>query len=211
MTCTAMRIEKIPSVKEMRDYYDTIAATTTFHERMYQTDWQRWRLARLKEILSIILPFTSGKVLEIGCADGILTHWLAERVEAVTAVDIAAPCIERCKGLGLENVTFLCGTAKTVRQTGFDLVIASEVLEHCVDPEAEMSRLRMLAKGILATVPISEMPNEDTFSVEAYHKPKKAGDGSGHIWSFRPDTFKALFEDVWFYQDNGISAILLGR
>lgn len=207
----AMRIENVPSWREIREFYDTVAASEEWAAGMYRAEFQRQRLARVKELVSLILPFTGGKVLEIGCADGTMTRWLAERAESVVAVDIAKPCIERCQALGLENVQFLCGTARTVRQTGFDLAIASEVLEHCVEPEAEMQRLREMARGILATVPISEMPNPDAFSVEAFRNPQKAGDGTGHIWAMRPDTFRALFLEVWWYEDNGLSAIVVGR
>ena len=74
-----------------------------------------------------------------------------------------------------------------------------------------MSLLRWLSNRVLATVPINEDPNPDAFSVEAYCRPQKPGDGTGHIWAFRPDTFQALFNEVYHYEDNGVSAIALGR
>jgi len=206
----AMRIEKIPSARAIQSFYDTIAEMAGYQERMYQADFQKQRLGRVKELLAPMLPLCQ-KVLEVGCADGMLTRWLAERVAHVVAIDRARPCIERCEKLGLEDVTFVHGTLRTVKDTDFDLAVASEVLEHCVDPEAEVERLRGMAKVILATVPISEMPNERAFFVDAYLQPEKAGDGSGHIWAFRPDTFKALFSEIQHYEDNSLSAIVIGR
>jgi len=85
------------------------------------------------------------------------------------------------------------------------------VLEHLRDPEAFMATARKLGKGILATTPINESPNPRAFSVEAAANPVTNGDGSGHIWCFREDTFRALFDEVWWYEDNGVTALIVGR
>lgn len=215
MVCEAMRIKTIPSQKEMRDFYNAAGAAEGFQANMYapmHQPHQGRRLAQVKDLVSIILPFTvSKKVLEMGCADGLVTQWLAERANSVVATEVIRACIERCKRLELSNVKFLCGTLEAVKEEDFDLALACEVLEHCLDPELEMARLRSRARGILVSVPISEMPNEDAFSLEAGRNPKKPGDGSSHIWCFREDTVRALFEEVWHYWDDGISAILVGR
>jgi len=214
MTGEAMRIEKVPTTRERMAYYEACAEKEGYQLRMYAPQHQPhqgWRIERLKALVSLILPFTSGKVLEVGCADGMFTQWLSGLARQVTAIDIIPICIERCRQLELENVEFVCGTLAKVKDTDFDLAIASEVLEHCVDPEAEMVRLRGMARGVLATVPITEMPNPEAFSVEAYKNPQKAGDGSGHIWAFREDTIRALFEEVWHYETNGIFALIVGR
>lgn len=210
MTCNAMQIEKIPSARAMREFYDAVSQEPGYQERMYRIAHQQWRLGRIKELLTPMLPLCQ-KVLEVGCADGMLTQWLAERVPHVTAIDRAAPCIERCLALGLPNVEFVNRPLRMIKETEFDLAVISEVLEHLRDPEAELERLGKMAKVILATVPVSETPNKDAFSVEAYHNPKKAGDGTGHIWAFRLDTFKALFTEIRHFESNGISAIVIGR
>ena len=147
----------------------------------------------------------------MGCCEGMVTEWLAGKVEAVTAVEPIPVLVERCRQLGLENVTWVCGTTRNIKEAGFDLAIICEVLEHCIDPEAEMERLRGMAKVILASVPIAEMPNENAFDVDRHWNPQRAGDGSGHIWCFREDTFKALFQEVHHFETDGISAIIVGR
>jgi len=215
--CRALRIGKVPSPKQLRAFYNAIAKEPGYQEAMCREPHQKARLARIKELLTVILPFAP-RVLEWGCADGLLTRWLAERADWVVAIDWARPCIERCRKLGLRNVGWFCGSLEAYERKalaeeydGFDLAVASQVLEHCLDPVAEVRRLARLAGGILASVPIAEEPNPDAFSLEARRNPKKPGDGSGHIWCFRPDTFRALFREVWWYEDNGIDAIILGR
>ena len=215
--CKALRLEHVPTPEEVRAFYDTIAAEPGFQAGIYRADHQCQRFRRLKELLSIILPFAP-RVLEVGCGDGLLTRWLAARADWVVGIDMARPCIERCRALGLSNVAFFHGTLEEYEEKllesgwyGFDLAIASEVLEHTFDPAEEVARLGRLASVILATVPITETPNPDAFSIEAFRHPKKAGDGTGHIWCFRPDTFKALFKHIYHYEEIGVSALILGR
>lgn len=225
----ALRIDRVPSLTEIAEFYEAISAEPGFQERMYQAPFQRQRFRRLQEILTLVLPFTP-YVLEVGCADGKLTRWMAQRAKLITAIDVSPPCIQRCRELELPNVEFVLASIEEYyriwdrthqwrklpqpsrKHPQHDLAVASEVLEHCIDPAAEMERLRIMAWGILVSVPISENPNPDAFSVEAYRNPRKAGDGSGHIWSFRPNTFRTLFEQVWHYEEvMGLSAIILGR
>ena len=209
----AMRIDKVPSKKAIQKFYNDITAEPV-QAKFYQSAYQIQRMARTKEILSGLLTPES-RVLEMGCCDGMLTQWLAERVEYVLAFDVAYPCIKRCNELGLENVEFVKGDLEGIEEhypMAFDIAIASEVLEHQVKPRDTVKQLVEMAEIVLATVPNKETPNPDAFSVEAFHNPQKAGDGTGHIWSFRPDTFKALFEDVQLYEEvDRTSGIILGR
>lgn len=221
MRCQAMRLREIPPPEERRRFYDAIAAPPGWQERMYVRDHEKRRWEQVMGLLESLLLLRGGRVLEVGCADGLMTASIARRADWVVGVDVAAPCIERCEALGLENASFFCGTlaefeeselAAGWRETGFDLAVASEVLEHTEDPAEELDRMRRWARWILASVPITEIPNETgAFSVEASRHPRKQADGTGHVWYFRPDTFKALFSEIVAYQDNGVCGIVLGR
>ena len=197
----------------IKKFYDEITAEPV-QEGFYRSPYQVRRMERIKEILGEMLTPES-RVLEMGCCDGMLTKWLDSRVGYVLAFDISYPCIKRCNELGLENTEFVRGDLDGMQEhyeMAFDVAVASEVLEHQIDPQAIVKQLGEMAEVILASVPIKEMPNPDAFSVEAFHNPQKAGDGTGHIWCFRPDTFKALFEEVRLYEEiDGTSAIILGR
>ena len=219
--CQAMRLENIPGPEEIRAFHDAIARPDIFQEHMYAEPWHRWRLDRAKEILKLMLLLCpQSRVLEVGCADGILTEWLAGRAESVTGVDVAKLAIGRCKKLKLGNADFFCGTfaeyvaakeSEGCKVEGYDLAIISSVLEHIPDPVEELRLLTDHAKWILASVPINETPNPDAFNAELFYHPRKCADGTGHIWYFRPDTFQALFREVVLYEDNGVNAILVGR
>jgi len=216
-----MRLENIPGPEEIRVFHDARARPDIAQEHMYAEPWHRWRLDRAKEILRLMLLLCPDvRILEVGCSDGILTAWLAGLVESVTGVDIAMPSIRRCKKRKLGNAEFFCGTfaeyvaakgSEGCKVGGYDLAIISSVLEHIPDPVEELRLLTDCAKWILASVPINEDPNPDAFNAELAYHPRKCADGTGHIWYYRPDTFRALFREVVLYEDNGVNAILLGR
>jgi hypothetical protein len=209
----ALRIDPIPSDEEIASFYHACAAQGPYQPGMYQHRPQQDRLKRIKRLLSGMLPLCDG-VLEAGCCDGLLSEWIASRCDHLVGVDIAQPCVERCFDLGIVNARFLVGTifGRTVAWGGpYELAVATEVLEHVRDPKAHLVRMGQLARVVLASVPIRERPNPDAFSVEGFSNPKKPGDGTGHIWCFRPDTFRALFDEVFWYEDNGYSAIVVGR
>lgn len=207
----ATRLSEIPTAAERRAFYESVASTEGFQARMYYAPHNVQRGRRTKEILSVILPFTP-KVLELGCADGIMSRWIAARCQYLAGIDIAEACVRRCKALYLPNANFYRGELEdNLPIGGFDLAVATEVLEHVPDPQTTVHQLGAMTRGILATVPINEAPNEAAFWVERYHHPQAIGDGSGHITSFRRDTFCALFETIWHYEEFGITALVVGR
>jgi len=211
-----MRIDVIPDAEERAAFYQAVSESPHTQALMYRAPYQQRRLQTYADIFQKMAPFLND-VLELGCSDGKMTQRLAHCARHITAVDVSANCIERAMSRGLDNVTWVCndvaGAVDRLAWGGahFDLVVASEILEHLIDPKGLMVRLRELTGAVLASAPIKEQPNPDAFSVAAYRNPKKAADGTGHIWYFRPDTFRALFSSVWWEQDiDRTSLMVLG-
>lgn len=206
-----LQIADIPTAAERRAFYESVAATDGFQARMYYTPHNVKRGQRTRELLGMILPFAP-KVFELGCADGIMSRWIAARCQYLVGIDIAGVCIRRCEALGLPNAEFHRGELEDIASIGdFDLAVATEVLEHVPDPQETVHRLGSMARGILATVPTNEEPTATAFRTDRYHHPQWIGDGAGHITSFRRDTFCALFRDIWHYEEFGITALVVGR
>lgn len=91
---------------------------------------------RRKRALTLAAPTRDrlGRVLEIGCATGVLTRELAPRSDAVVAVDVSAPALEVARRRDLPGVTWVEGRAPGVLGdpvvTGgapYDVVVLSEV------------------------------------------------------------------------------------
>lgn len=92
------------------------------------------------------------KVLDIGCGGGILSEGLARLGAEVTGLDVGVEAIEAARrhaqGSGL-NITYHCGEIEDYRpKNRFDVVIASEVIEHVADPAAFVAEaVRCLQPG----------------------------------------------------------------
>ncbi|NHA66443.1 bifunctional PIG-L family deacetylase/class I SAM-dependent methyltransferase [Phycicoccus flavus] len=68
------------------------------------------------------------RVLEIGCADGLLTRRLAGRADEVVAVDVSARALEQARRDAPAHVAWVRGRAPGAVPDGpFDLVVVSEV------------------------------------------------------------------------------------
>lgn len=90
-----------------------------------------WRGAR---------PPADVRILDIGCGNGNIALPLAGLGYAVTGVDVDAESIRRAarsaEDSGLAHAAFLEGSFERVLGRTFDVVIASEVLEHQKHPDA---------------------------------------------------------------------------
>jgi 2-polyprenyl-3-methyl-5-hydroxy-6-metoxy-1,4-benzoquinol methylase/glycosyltransferase involved in cell wall biosynthesis len=100
------------------------------------------------------------QVLDFGCGTGELARSMAEAGFFVTAADIAPNMIAKAKEArpcGVEWVLLQPDeTALPFKTAGFDVIVASSVLEYVDDPAATLAELgRLLAPGgvLLATVP----------------------------------------------------------
>lgn len=209
----ALRLDPIPSKKEIGAFYDSVAGNEGYQATMYAPMHRRQTLMSVKRLLSVMLPFAPN-VLEIGCADGMVSRWVAPRVDKLVGLEIIPACLKRCEALRLGNAEFfLIDVEKATAwpKDDFDLVLAMDVIEHLRDPYKFMERARATGRAVLVTTPINEFPNPNAFSMKAHLNPQKDGDGSSHIWCFREDTLRTLFGEVWHYEDNGVTAIVMGR
>ncbi len=105
-----------------------------------------------------IRGLSRGKVLEFGCGEGLFLRELKERniyFKSLLGIDIRDDALEQARFLHPDYVF----EKKDIFQwacdpKSFDLIIASEVLEHLIKPDRVMSRLTELCrKDMLLTVP----------------------------------------------------------
>lgn len=114
-----------------------------------------WLRSRRKAILDIIKHYDRGsRIIDIGCSGGaLLLDFKKIGFRDVTGVDNSAEAISFCKNKGLRSVYQLDGTKLNFRDNSFDIVIASDVLEHLEDDGCALKEWhRLLAPGGLAII-----------------------------------------------------------
>lgn len=101
----------------------------------YKSD-QGLELLLLEADIDVILGRLSGKrVLELGCANGVMTRVLAEQSLKVDVVEGSANYISYVRGLVGERVTFYHSLFEDFEPEHFyDDIILASVLEHVEDP-----------------------------------------------------------------------------
>lgn len=112
-----------------------------------------WHTARFKEVGKLI-PLTSGRILDIGCADGTFTKVILERSRAkkITAVDVLAGSISFAKRrfARSKRLSFRVADAHVLpfKNNEFDAVFCLEALEHVENPKKVISEMhRVLRDG----------------------------------------------------------------
>ena len=95
---------------------------------------------RYIDALGVVRP--GARTLEVGCGDGSISAWLAERVSpggTAVAVDLDLSLIQvRMPNLELRKADIVAGP---VERGAFDLVTARAVLHHVADSEAAMANM----------------------------------------------------------------------
>lgn len=113
-----------------------------------------WFKARRRYISSLLNNFNRNiSILDIGCSSGILLKELTEvgfDVKNLYGVDISEKAISLCKENGLEN-TFVMDAQNITLEKKFDVIIASDCLEHLQDDSKALGNWYQLLKdsGVL--------------------------------------------------------------
>ena len=107
-----------------------------------------------------------GRVLDVGCGNGVISRHLGKLGFNVTGVDVSEKTIEKARSLtDLPNVVFMKKSAEELVASGekYDAIVCSEVLEHLSDPGALLRVLHAsLADNgkLIVTVPNGNGPRE---------------------------------------------------
>ena len=119
-------------------------------------DFDRWFQIRLGELLR---PVVANKAtLDVGCAMGVMTEFLAESASRVDMLDGSETYIEAARHrFTRSNVRFFCSLFEEFEPDGaYDVVVCSHVLEHVIDPVDLLRRMKswLAPDGVLiACVP----------------------------------------------------------
>lgn len=104
---------------------------STYHAVEENYWWFRGRREKILRIIQKQGVSKGSEILEIGCSGGRLIELLnKEGFRNVTGIDTSSEAISHCRIRGLHNVTVMDGRKTEYDDGTFDLIIASDVLEH---------------------------------------------------------------------------------
>ncbi len=110
-----------------------------------QNHW--WFKSRRKYLLDLLTKTPrDSKILDIGCSSGIFLkdlEALGFKMENLYGIDISEEAIKNCKNNGIENSFVMDAQNITLNET-FDIIIASDCLEHLQDAEKALKNWNSL-------------------------------------------------------------------
>lgn len=129
------------------------------------------RPLRLKEVAKIINHLPYGSVLDLGCMDDYLLNKIDKEFD-YTGIDDEPLCRNpRIRRTKVENI----------KGKKYDIVIATEVLEHLDDPAEAIRKMKSLSRRYI----LISVPNEPFFSLFRLGLPARE-----HLWTIFPWVLK---------------------
>lgn len=110
---------------------------------------------RVVDTVGLVKKYLRGKVLDIGCNDGLAMEEMQKLGHEVCGLDISAEKVERAKEHGLDAVH---GRMEELpfEDGEFDTVFCSYTLEHSDNIEKAVAEIKRVAKRAVIAVPIED-------------------------------------------------------
>lgn len=126
-----------PSAQELQTYYSGYPAVTRVSPVT---------ITRYNELLDRFAPYRkTGNLIDVGCGAGLFLQQAALRNWNVHGTEFGQRCVEECRSRGVPLIEGPLNTANYAAGS-FDVVCSFEVIEHLVDPRAELERFRTLLR-----------------------------------------------------------------
>ncbi len=152
------------------------------------------------EYLKSFTELAGKRILELGCSYGAALSRLKETGAELVGYDWDAQIIELGRGYG--DVDLRLGGADHALAAGekpYDLVIMRHVLEHVLDPVAELSKIRqLLGKDGVLFIEVPGFLNQQEYSPDPL-----AIFNAFHVYGFCLETLICLMESQGFMLLNG--------
>jgi ubiquinone/menaquinone biosynthesis C-methylase UbiE len=145
--------DEINRLYELRSQLLDWTAETGFLGYFDKNAGQRYVYRRRLSVLLDMVPDLRGKrVLEIGCAAGILASLLSPDAREYVGIDVTETAIDFARKLSRTlhrfNARFFVGDAHRLAfpDGAFDVILSSEVFEHLIAPEVALKEFRRVLK-----------------------------------------------------------------
>ncbi len=161
-----------PSSKELYAYYTEKALRLAELEATYEhPNWYKrfFYRARSDAVLQALDPHLGDRILDVGSGPGHYARRIHERGATVISTDVSAPYLREIpRGVGPRAIAD--ATRLPFRADVFDKILATEVLEHVLEPERlllEVGRVLKVGGKAVITSPSSTSYMDRAHQVKA--------------------------------------------
>jgi SAM-dependent methyltransferase len=190
-----------PSVAYLKDFYSSQKGYVSCIEenlRSFEADAQSWQDTTnwiLYKIYQHLKEEAGQRLLDVGSAYGFFLLFARKRGLDVVGLEISTETSSYARQQGLDVRCTALNEAE-LENNSFDIVTLNNVLEHTLNPRAELEKVYSILKP-LGMIYIG-VPNWDSLvaRVDGFHWKMKAW--PNHLFYFTPATLGRLLEETGF-------------
>lgn len=171
-------------------------AAVSYLERVFLATEEENR----REILRAVIPVPGGSMLDLGCADGLVTMRVARQAQItdVHGVEFIDEWADRAKANGVQAVVADLGERLPFDDESFDVVHSNQVIEHLPKTDHFLREIRRVLKpsgyAILSTNNLASWHN--VFSLAAGFQPPPCHVSDEFVTGNPANTFDGFAQDV---------------
>ncbi len=178
-----------------------------YQKQIYErVEFEPYKKHRFFKIFPYLKEYKNPKILDLGCGEGQFCDILNlyKKDFEYLGVDISETQIKKLKRKGLKGIIHDVSKKIPFENHSFDIVIATEIIEHLFDPDAFLQECRRVLKKeglmVLSTPNIASIGNRIglLFGKRPGAIDARAKKGPGHIRAFVKSDIISLFKDNGF-------------
>lgn len=178
--------------------------------RLYEHDWEHFspyvsqtnaHREYFKKLLRFIMQSIGGethgkRLLDVGCATGLLLEEAKSIGMTAVGIDISADAVSHCRSKGQAVINTTLAEFSKEKIPAFDIITACEVIEHEYDPitmiKSAFSLLKPSGLFVVTT------PNFNTVYRSLFGSRWVGYQHPEHLWFYTPETISDAFSRAGF-------------
>jgi len=209
---------------------DTNEYNRNFYSKIFEKESERYYRIQEKKIRIVTSLFEKqrgGRILDVGCADGFISTFIAKKTEAkIYGLDISRKAVSMAIRKGITaKVVNIDTEAFPFEKESFDAVFCGDVLEHVYDTENLLRKINRVLKmngHLIISIPniaswynrgfllLGFMPTWIESSLKTYTGNPFIKEGVGHIHAFTKRSVCELLALNGFATEKAAGSPILG-